>query len=338
MAQRIVKHVLKALGGPLRETDVKGRRGILLFETRPHPQLPALIRQCRRYLPTWGVTLIHGPETLTVLRGEDDILGEIKRGHIKVHRVPFSTLGSLEDYNVLFTDSSFYRRLPYEHFLVAQTDSMLCMGAVKNMEAFLDYDYVGAPWSWGTEAGKGIHGGNGGFSLRRRQALMEYCDRVPRPARMNEDVYFCLRTVESPLNTPPPEVASTFAVESVLTHGPVGTHKPWLYLGDTSLKDLSCSCPGLGHLMKNNGPVAAKSAEALVEVTSGVPSRRLAEDEAGGTKEDADLRNFSTARGGACAAPLMKGGQRSALAAKLSFSSGGRASGVPKKSYFRDGE
>eukprot|EP00929_Paragymnodinium_shiwhaense_P045879 TRINITY_DN23396_c0_g1_i4.p1 TRINITY_DN23396_c0_g1~~TRINITY_DN23396_c0_g1_i4.p1 ORF type:complete len:349 (+),score=85.14 TRINITY_DN23396_c0_g1_i4:129-1175(+) len=57
-----------------------------------------------------------------------------------------------------------------EHVLVFEADSMLLRGD-GCIDEFLQYDYVGAPWANWTGYPK--RGGNSGFSLRRRSAMME---------------------------------------------------------------------------------------------------------------------------------------------------------------------
>ncbi len=49
------------------------------------------------------------------------------------------------------------------------------------------WDFVGAPWR-GVQGGPSV--GNGGFSLRRRAAMLAVCREWPDPSGINEDVYF----------------------------------------------------------------------------------------------------------------------------------------------------
>ena len=256
MSTALLGQVLGALKVSFSDGETRGKKGVFIIETRAHPQIPALLRQCRRLLPTWQVVFVHGPEALAACSDDPDLVGDIRAGRISCHRIRART-ATLDQYNVLMTSAEFYRRLPFEHLLVAQTDSMLCAGAARHMDEFLDYDYVGAPWAW--EPTK--VGGNGGLSLRRRSKMIAFCAAVPRSPDTPEDVYFCQQGTPVFMRVAPPPVASKFSVESLLTDAPIGTHKPWEYLEDSQLKHLSCSCPGLTRLLETNGNLHVRRAQ-----------------------------------------------------------------------------
>jgi len=72
------------------------------------------------------------------------------------------------------------------HCLVVQWDGFVLDAAQWN-EAFLDYDYIGAPWP---QFHDGRDVGNGGFSLRSR-ALLQACRDVRFRVEHPEDVAIC---------------------------------------------------------------------------------------------------------------------------------------------------
>lgn len=84
-------------------------------------------------------------------------------------------------------------------------------------DAFLEYDYIGAPWP--IEWNLSHYVGNGGFSLRSRQ-LLSLCQFGPEPSGPEaEDVHIC-RTHREWFEQhrcifAPPEVAIHFSIESV---------------------------------------------------------------------------------------------------------------------------
>jgi hypothetical protein len=85
--------------------------------------------------------------------------------------------------------------------------------------AFLDYDYIGAPWP---HFGDGMAVGNGGFSLRSRR-LVEACTTLPIPD-VAEDVAICRvhrQRLESDfgLRFAPEAVARRFAFERAVPTG-----------------------------------------------------------------------------------------------------------------------
>jgi hypothetical protein len=83
---------------------------------------------------------------------------------------------------------------PAEWLLVFQTDSMLCANSRLNLNDFLEYDWVGAPWNPG-----GQWGGNGGLSLRRVSRIIDIL-RNQRRANDSEpeDVWLSERLAHHP--------------------------------------------------------------------------------------------------------------------------------------------
>ena len=135
---------------------------------------------------------------------------------------------TIENYNLLLTSRSFWESMPYENVLVFQSDTVILQG---NLKAFLDYDYVGAPWNknfkWLRSPDRHVTG-NGGLSLRRKSGMLKAISAFPYTGH-NEDGYFCLKC-KSVLNIAPPEIAMKFSVETVPYEFPVGIHKCWRYM------------------------------------------------------------------------------------------------------------
>ena len=106
-------------------------------------------------------------------------------------------------------------------------------------EAFLEYDYIGAPWHWHGDAHEV---GNGGFSLRSRR-LMELAagPDLPDPGDQPEDHYIC-RTLRPMLEArhgirfAPRAVAERFAYEcshpDAPTFGFHGLYNMWRHVPD----------------------------------------------------------------------------------------------------------
>lgn len=135
---------------------------------------------------------------------------------------------TIKDYNLLLTSSSFWESMPYENILIFQTDTLLLDG---ELDTFLKYDYVGAPWNksmkWLKSPDRHVTG-NGGLSLRRKSAMLKVIQAVPYKD-VNEDTYFCLISKRL-LNIAPPEVSIEFSVETVAYRFPKGFHKCWKYM------------------------------------------------------------------------------------------------------------
>ena len=121
---------------------------------------------------------------------------------------------SMNEYNQLLTSRSFWDGLT-EKVLIFQHDAGLLK---ERIEEFLEWEYVGAPWSFQHD------GGNGGLSLRSRDAMIKVIENVPYDGTMNEDIYFCHGLKELGLNLAPREVCEKFSVESVFKMGTLGWH------------------------------------------------------------------------------------------------------------------
>lgn len=135
---------------------------------------------------------------------------------------------SISGYNRLLTSKELWESLP-EHVLVFQQDSELFDYIPDWM---LEYDYIGAPWSFQ------LHGGNGGLSLRRTSAMLKVINNVPCSA-INEDVYFCNALSECiDCNLAPRSVCEQFSVETIFRLNTIGAHAIDKYLTEKECKQI----------------------------------------------------------------------------------------------------
>jgi hypothetical protein len=78
---------------------------------------------------------------------------------------------------------------PAEYILLFQSDSVLCSNAIRSVDDFFEYDYIGAPIhpAWGA-------GYNGGLSLRKRSTIMRVLtDWTYMPGQGSEDQWYYAR-------------------------------------------------------------------------------------------------------------------------------------------------
>lgn len=138
-------------------------------------------------------------------------------------------------YNALLTSLSFWESMPFENILIFQTDSVLL---TNKLEPYLEYDYVGAPWSKETSwLPKPVNTtGNGGLSLRRKSAMLRVLANVPYNDH-NEDVFFSIDSSKY-LNICPAPKAVIFSVETMFYKTPCGYHKPWRYMTKQQMKTI----------------------------------------------------------------------------------------------------
>jgi len=67
-------------------------------------------------------------------------------GRVQVIRLGTDTGGNHHEYGMLLKDENFWLACDGELVLVFQADTMLCRGADTALQAFEDFDYVGAPF------------------------------------------------------------------------------------------------------------------------------------------------------------------------------------------------
>jgi hypothetical protein len=154
--------------------------------------------------------------------------------------------------NYFHFSRSFYATLPSDKYLIFQPDGLLCSEKEGGrLQEFLKYDMIGAPWNLGSVPA----GGNGGFSLRSRAAMLKALDVFTTPDQKPQDIlnaggvpedgWFSERLVKLGAKLPLPAVASSFSVEQHMHPQPLGFHKPWLYLKKDHLEQLYRVCPVL---------------------------------------------------------------------------------------------
>jgi hypothetical protein len=124
---------------------------------------------------------------------------------------------TIDQYNALLTSEYFWKQIEGEKVLIFQADSMLLR---KGIDDFLQYDYVGAPWMFQE------NGGNGGLSLRTKQAMLDIIKIKPFVPHKdgNEDIYFCNNMHIVSNNMAPREVCFKFSVETIYHLGTLGYH------------------------------------------------------------------------------------------------------------------
>lgn len=135
---------------------------------------------------------------------------------------------NLEGYNWIVL-RLLHRYIDTSHCLIVQPDGFI-VAPERWEQAFLDYDYIGAPWpaqifvrqtpEWTLDLDRN-RVGNGGFSLRSKK-LLDAVARIPADALtfrvMNEDVVICHylhdTLTAAGITYAPLELAARFAVET----------------------------------------------------------------------------------------------------------------------------
>ncbi|KAL7798294.1 hypothetical protein V8C37DRAFT_418674 [Trichoderma ceciliae] len=170
----------------------------LLVENRPSAILaPLMLHFISVVPPDWHFRFMGSPLSVASINRSVAIRHQVAAGKLDLTYIPenMSTNGQ-EEISQFLTTLWLYEAVlrPAEWLLVFQTDSMLCANSRLNLNDFLDYDWVGAPWNPG-----GQWGGNGGLSLRRVSRIIDIL-RNQRRANGSEpeDVWLSERLAHHP--------------------------------------------------------------------------------------------------------------------------------------------
>ena len=198
---------------PIRHVESKCKYYLIIVEPRTHPNFEFVCKTMLRFTNIdWGLHVFHGEANAIF----------VKRILKDIPNVIFTNLNvtnlSIKDYNNLLTSVSFYEQILSRKFLLFQTDSCLLNEGV---EQYLQYDYIGAPWPH-----RRNKIGNGGFSLRDKNACIKICKLYPYQGRFHEDVYFSNHMKIINANLPDFKTACSFSCELIpTTEIPLGVHQ-----------------------------------------------------------------------------------------------------------------
>ncbi|KAI1331146.1 hypothetical protein F5Y16DRAFT_423700 [Xylariaceae sp. FL0255] len=170
----------------------------LLIENRPLPMLaPLLLHFISVVPPDWRFRFMGSPLSVSSLNQSHAVRAQVAAGKLDLTYIPLnmSTDGQ-EMISRFLTNLWLYETVlqPAEWLLVFQTDSILCANSRRNLNDYLDYDWVGSPWN-----PNGRFGGNGGLSMRRVSSIVQVLrDQVRAEWSEPEDVWLTERLGHRP--------------------------------------------------------------------------------------------------------------------------------------------
>ena len=233
----VYNEVLKKIPTPQQPPVFKtsGKLNICLIEYRPMNEILYVLNALLRVYKACdiGLTIVCGNKNESFVRNcvsSWDNVNIINTGHDNLNRQTYSSLLKMPTFWEYFTE--------WSHVLIYQTDALIMR---KIDDVYFQYDYIGAPWDRKNQWVKHC-AGNGGFSLRRVQAMIDACEchrNIPQGkiCGSNEDGFFCdLDTlIFPPINS---MMHHAFAVEQVFHPSPIGCHQVYRYLNNTHFKKL----------------------------------------------------------------------------------------------------
>ena len=189
------------------------------------------------------------------------------KNHVMIEELKGFEVNDLNQtsYNKILKDKYFWSQIESAHIIIFQTDSLL----IEPIDfSLFQYDYVGAPWvveqfhancpifSDNLEKkidsktittkintfpsgidNKKVIIGNGGLSIRNKEAMVEVCSRVKAIKDEAEDIYFSRSLPLIGGKLPPIEIAKEFACEGSY-YKSIGMHKSYNYISSENQAEI----------------------------------------------------------------------------------------------------
>ena len=210
----------------------------VLIEYRIFPHLEFLIRNSILQLgDTWSYTVVCGNLNYSFIVGLCNIISP----NIKVIKTNFDNLNQ-STYSILLASTYFWNLFYGDKILIYQEDSCIFKS---NINDFLKWDYIGAPWlTKQNDTANNV--GNGGLSLRTKQCMLDVINKLSidkillnsstlnfmKNAKMTvcpEDVYFSKTMQDYNIGLVADyDSAAMFSTELIYNGDSFGGHNFWL--------------------------------------------------------------------------------------------------------------
>ena len=210
----------------------------VLIEYRIFPHTNFLIRNAILKLGVkWSYTVVCGNLNYEFMK---NMCLKISK-NIKVIKTNFDNLIP-NDYNTFLSSIQFWNLLYGKKILIYQEDSFIFKN---NIEDFIEYDYIGAPWPKNTNDTPNCVG-NGGISLRTKEVMIDVINKISiKDTVVNkstkiymknsnltvcpEDVYFSLNMQQFKIGSVADfDTAFKFSSESINNPNSFAGHNFWL--------------------------------------------------------------------------------------------------------------
>lgn len=154
----------------------------VLIEFRPFPHLEFLLRNAIHKLGVgWSHTIVCGNRNYGMM---EDICTDISK-NIRIIKLPYDNI-TIDTYNTeICLNRNFWNMLIGDKILLYQEDTMIF---TSNIDDFVQFDYIGAPWCESQSELPNHCVGNGGFSLRTRRVMLDTLEKTEsRTIRWNQE-------------------------------------------------------------------------------------------------------------------------------------------------------
>jgi hypothetical protein len=205
----------------------------IIVEPRKHKALEFVLNNaCDCLSPEWKIILFHGKNNIEYATKIVERLNVIFNNRIFLINLNVDNLNQTTYSNLFINKNTIYDHITSDIFLIFQTDSVIIKQNAHLIHDYFNYDYVGSPWLITEYEPTKIcnYIGNGGFSLRNKNKMLEIIDKIPYNNHNNvhfEDLYFSTNYDNILVRKPSYETASKFCVGEVFNETPFSCHRYW---------------------------------------------------------------------------------------------------------------
>jgi len=204
------------------ELQLNTNKHCLIIEPRKIEILVKVIKNFMYLLKNkgWGLIVVHGIDNEEFIKSRLSNWKNVIFINMNEHNLTIPML------NRMLTTSNFWKQikdLGCDKAVFFQSDALLLKD---NVDDYIHYDYVGAPWH--TRWLGMLEVGNGGFSLRDISTMIEITSKYSNYNFYNEDIYFSYHCMMMKKNIPSLHEAMKFSMEGVYYNDPIGLHQPAL--------------------------------------------------------------------------------------------------------------
>ena len=204
----------------------------VIIEPRRHKNLSGVLKNFASKLNgQWSMTIFHGLNNQQFVR---EIIGNTSNIHLVNLNLHDLTIDS---YTNLIKSYFFWKMLDAKKVLIFQSDTLLRNNNINN---FLRYDYIGAPWRPTIPAvlEHNIWVGNGGLSIRDKQKSLFIIHNFSHLLQnVAEDIFFSKLFLLLKFNIASFRNALEFSSETIY-YPSVGMHKIYITLNEDEVKKL----------------------------------------------------------------------------------------------------
>ena len=223
---------------PIPDIAYGSPKEVVLIEYRKFPHIEFILRNAIHKLGiSWSYTIVCGKLNYEYMK---DLARSI-HPNINIVCTPFLNLIPSMYSNMLAT-TEFWNNFNGKKILIMQEDTLIFRN---NIDDFLEWDYIGAPWPKQQDDTPNAVG-NGGFSLRTRQVMIDVINHIsitdtPLPTHtaqymastgntvLPEDVYFSKNIQDHALGRVASwDIARNFSTETQYNPDSFGGHNFWL--------------------------------------------------------------------------------------------------------------